>query len=338
MSLQLPGFVDLHVHGREGRDFLTPDPAEVSEIARSLARLGVTGWLATYATAPVAEVLDALAALRRARDQDPLVAATCCGVHLEGPFLNPARAGAQRPDALLAPDLTVLARLLDAAEGLGVSLITLAPELEGAEALMAAARARGALVNLGHSQCSHDQAVDAFRRHQAGVTHLFNAMPGLHHRQPGLVGAALSEGTRVELIADGTHLSPVVLGVALRTLGERAVVVSDSHPLAGAPPGQYRHWGADYEVRGPREGIEAGGTLGGSSLPHPEMLRLLVEQCGFPPAEAAAFMSTTPARWIGLGETRGHLGAGSRGDRVELDEAYRVLEVQAGGAIVHGAG
>lgn len=326
-----PGFLDLHVHGRAGRDFLSPDPETHRALARDLLALGTTGWLATFASAGEDELLRALEALRTARDADPVVAATCLGVHFEGPFLAPAKCGAQRPGTLRAPDPAMLARLLDAAAFAPRRLVTLAPELDGAEALLALIAARGDLVNLGHSTADHALAMRVIDRYRAGVTHLFNAMEPIHHRRPGLVTAGLLASPRVELIADGKHVDPAVLALSMAVLGERAVVVSDGHPLAGLPPGEYEHWDARYRVGAAGAGIAAGSTLGGSSATPLAMLGILVGPAGLSRDWALAAMTAAPARALGLEHERGRLVPGLRADFVVGLESDRPRGVFLGG-------
>lgn len=326
-----PGVIDLHVHGGNGIDFLGASASDLPELARWLAGRGTTGWLATYATASRDELLRSLDALREARDSDPLVEATCLGVHLEGPFLAPEKAGAQRRELIREPDPRLLETLLDACEGLGKVLMTLAPERPGAEAMIQTLAARGALVNFGHSVADYETSLSAFRRHRAGATHLWNAMEPMHHRRPGLSAAALVESPRVELIADGAHVHPVMLRLALDELGDRAVVVSDGHPLAGMPEGRYHHWGVEYAVGPDEAGILFGSTLGGSSLPPEGFRRLLLGRLGLSTERVAFLMSEGPARQLGLEEERGRLAPGLRADVLAFDETGALSGVWVGG-------
>lgn len=290
-----PGFLDLHVHGRRGRDFLYASPRDFCLLARDFLELGVTGLLAGFVSAEAQELSLALESLETAYRADPLVRRVLLGVHFEGPCLAPKKRGAHRARVLRNPDWSWWEPLLEKASFLPRRMITLAPELPGGEALIEALEARGDLVQIGHTEVEGKVATRLLAEHGLGVTHLFNAMPGLHHRQGGLVAAALNDGSRVLVIADGAHVEPEVLRFTLRHLGPRARVVSDSHPLAGLSPGEYQHWEGTYRVGGPGEGLTSEGTLGGSSLPHGEILEFLTE-LGFSQSEIETWTHHAPFR------------------------------------------
>ncbi|MDP9374761.1 MAG: amidohydrolase family protein, partial [Chloroflexota bacterium] len=240
----LPGFIDLHIHGAGGAD---AHAGEIAPLAAFLPRCGVTAFLPTLAADAEARTLDALRAIARVRDEqarDNAGGALILGAHLEGPFLNPARAGAIPPEHLRPADPVRAGRLLDAAPGL-VRLMTVAPDAPGAIDLIPELARRGVVVSLGHTAADYGlfrRAVDAGARH---TTHLFNAMTGLHHRAPGAAGAALTDDrVTVELIADGEHVHPAMLALAIRARGvDRVALVSDAVGPAGLPPGEYRWFG-----------------------------------------------------------------------------------------------
>jgi N-acetylglucosamine-6-phosphate deacetylase len=209
----LPGFIDLHVHGGAGADVMQGGDA-VRRIARCHARHGTTALLATTMTAPMDEIGQVLDALAPACRQRPAGGARVLGVHLEGPFLNVARLGAQ-PDAVRALDLAELDALAARAP---IRLVTLAPEVGDHLDLIEALCRRGLKVQLGHSEAGYEDGVAALARGASGFTHLFNAMSGLHHRAPGLVGAALAHATHAEVIPDLLHVHPGALQVALRCI------------------------------------------------------------------------------------------------------------------------
>ncbi|MEO7296737.1 MAG: amidohydrolase family protein, partial [Candidatus Limnocylindria bacterium] len=187
----VPGFIDLHAHGGGGHDMLSADPAEISAAAAFHRRHGTTRMLASIVTAPLDEMLAALAAVRSVVEAEPTSSACVIGSHLEGPFLNPARAGAHDPRHLLAPNVAVFDRLSEAAGGT-LRVMTVAPELPGGLDLVRRAVAAGVVVALGHSDADHAEATAAFEAGAAMVTHLFNGMRPWHHRKPGLAGAALA--------------------------------------------------------------------------------------------------------------------------------------------------
>ena len=252
----MPGFIDLHMHGGGGHATLSADPTEIASAAAFHRAHGTTGSLASIVSAPLSEML---AALEAVRDAVPSV----IGSHLEGPFLNPARAGAHDPAHLLPPDPATFERMLDAAGGT-LRVITVAPELPGGIELVRQAAAAGVVVAVGHSDASHDEASAAFDAGASLVTHLFNAMRPWHHREPGLVGAALTRADVVcELINDGIHLHDATAKVAFEAAGRgRIALVTDAIAAAGTGDGEHRLGSAGVHVqrrrRPPRRRSDAG--------------------------------------------------------------------------------
>ena len=314
----LPGFIDLHVHGGGGHDTMAGGEA-VAHIARAHARQGTTALLATTMTAPHGEIEAALRALAPACARRPDGGAAVLGVHLEGPYLNPQRLGAQ-------PDFARTARLDDvlALHALApLRLITIAPEVPGHLALIVALRARGFVVQIGHSAGTYEDGVAALAAGASGFTHLFNAMTGLHQREPGMVGAALAHAERAEVIPDLLHVHPGALRVALRCIPE-LYCVTDSTAAAGMPDGEYRL--GRHTVTKCLGGVRlADGTLAGSTLTMDQALRNLLA-LGLPLAEASRRCSTIAAQHLGLAD-RGQLCPGAWADVVVLDQQFCVQQV-----------
>lgn len=315
-----PGFVDLQINGAFGHDF-TSDPAAIWPVAAQLPRYGVTAFLPTIITAPLGTVSAAQAVLSQGPGSNVL-GARPLGLHIEGPFLSPANRGAHNPAHLRPPDRAAAA---DWSPEQGVRLVTLAPELPGALDLVAALADRGVVVGAGHSVATYAEAQAGL---QAGVrygTHLFNAMPPLNHREPGLAGALLADSSAtVGLIADGVHLHPSVVRLAWRTLGSaRLNLVSDAMAALGMPPG--RHLLGDFEVvvNGTSARL-ADGTLAGSVLSLDASLRNLIAFTGCSLAEALPSATTVPADLLGLGEERGRIAAGWTADLVLLTADLQV--------------
>lgn len=325
VPLVVPGFVDLHVHGGGGRDTMEGGDA-LAAIARVHARHGTTALAATTMTAPREEIEAALAALAPHVATRPAGGARVLGVHLEGPFLNRARLGAQ-------PDFAATATLDDVLALHAIAplvLVTIAPELPGHLELIVALRARALVVQIGHSDASYEQAQAAFAAGAAGVTHLFNAMSPLHHRAPGVVGAALAHAERAEIIPDLLHVHPGAIRAALRAI-PGLYCVTDSTAAAGMPDGRYRL--GRHEVTKCLGGVRlADGTLAGSTLTMDQALRNLV-QLGLPLAEASRRTSTLAAAHLGLSD-RGHLAPGAWADCVLLDAALAVRGVRVEGEAV----
>ncbi|MDE2370471.1 MAG: N-acetylglucosamine-6-phosphate deacetylase [Burkholderiales bacterium] len=328
--LLLPGFVDLHVHGGGGADTMEGGDA-VTTLARLHARHGTTALLATTMTAPLDEIRAALRALAPAVARREAGCARVLGVHLEGPYISPERLGAQ-PDCARTPSLDEILALAGIAT---IRLVTLAPEVGEALALIPALVARGIRVQIGHSAATYEQALAAIGQGAGSFTHLFNAMSALHHRAPGAVGAALAHAERAELIPDLLHVHPGAIRVALRAI-PGLYCVSDATAAAGMPDGDYRL--GRQTVHKCLGGVRlADGTLAGSTLTMDRALRNLVA-IGLPLAEASARVSRHAADHLGLAD-RGRIAVGAWADLVLLDATTLRLRgvVVEGEAIAPGA-
>jgi N-acetylglucosamine-6-phosphate deacetylase len=318
LPLLLPGFIDLHVHGAGGHDTMAGGDA-VAHIARQHARHGTTAMLPTTMTAPRAEIEAALRALAPHVAERGRGTARVLGAHLEGPYISPGQLGAQPAYATTATLEEVLA--LHALAPL--RLITLAPELPGHLALIGALQAHGFRVQIGHSAGSYEDGVAALAAGASGFTHLFNAMTGLHHRAPGMVGAALAHAERAEIIPDLLHVHPGAILAALRAI-PGLYCVTDATAATGMPDGPYR-LGRQTVLKCPHGVRLADGTLAGSTLTMDRALRNLVA-LGLPLAEASRRTSTLAAEHLGLAD-RGRLVAGAWADVVVLDPQLRLIGV-----------
>lgn len=315
----LPGFIDTHVHGGGGRDTMEGGDA-ITTIARRHARHGTTALLATTMTAPVGEIEAALKALGPICRERGAQSARVLGVHLEGPYISPDRLGAQPAHAIPAT-LAEVQRLNDFAP---IKVLTIAPEMPGHIALIGPLRDAGIRVQIGHSAGGYDDGVAAINAGAAGFTHLFNAMTGLHHREPGMVGAALAHGEHAELIPDLLHVHPGAIRVALRCI-PGLFCVTDSTAAAGMPDGEYRL--GEYTVQKCLGGVRlADGTLAGSALTMDQALRNLVQGVGLTLPEASRRVSTAAAEYLGLTD-RGRLSAGAWADVVVMDAALSLQRV-----------
>ena len=318
LPLLLPGFVDLHVHGGGGFDMMEGGDS-VQQIAGLHARHGTTAMLATTMTAPLAEIQQALAALAPACLERQPQTARLLGVHLEGPYINRAKLGAQ-PDFARTASLEEILALHALAP---IKLITLAPELPGNLALISELRSAGFQVQIGHTQGSYEDGVAALASGAGSFTHLFNAMTPLHHREPGMVGAALAHARYAELIPDLLHVHEGAIRVALRAI-PCLYCVTDSTSAAGMPDGQYKL--GRHQVTKCMGGVRLpDGTLAGSSLTMDQALRNLVG-LGLEIADASLRVSTYAADYMGLSE-RGRLVAGAWADLVVLDRQLQLQRV-----------
>ncbi|MGI4846402.1 MAG: N-acetylglucosamine-6-phosphate deacetylase [Janthinobacterium lividum] len=320
----LPGFIDVHVHGGAGRDMMEGGDAP-HLIAALHARHGTTALLATTMTAPVEDIdraLSAIGAACRARGKGE---ARILGVHLEGPYINSGKLGAQPPYAREAT-LDEVMRFHAMAP---MRLITVAPEIDGHMELVRAIADAGIRVQVGHTSGSYEVGVQALAHGAAGFTHLFNAMPGLHHREPGMVGAALAHAEYAEIIPDLLHVHPGAIKTALRCI-PKLFCVTDSTAASGMPDGEYML--GRQVVHKCMGGVRlADGTLAGSTLTMDQALRNLVK-IGLPLAEASQRVSTNAADY--LGETRrGRLAPGCHADFVVLDRDLNIKAVYIEGEV-----
>lgn len=321
-----PGFVDWQVNGGGGVQFdAEPTPEAALAIAAAHAHHGATSITPTLITSShdrQAAAADAIAEARRRACE------TIVGAHFEGPHLNPARRGAhdaQLMRPLAADDVALLARA-----DLGRVIATVAPEVVKPEAIQRIV-ARGVLVSLGHSDADAALAASAFRAGARAVTHLYNAMSPLGHRAPGLVGAALDASPFVGLIADGWHVAPEALRLAVRALGPgRVTLVTDAMATAGSPVNRFLLQGREVRRHDGRLSLPDG-TLAGSDLTMDAAVRHMVSVAGVPLAAALQMATSAPARLLGLRDGRGRLLPGGRADVVHLDDALVARAVWVGG-------
>ena len=314
----LPGLVDIHTHGARGEDFSDGDAEKLETLSKFYAENGVTSYLGTTMTLKEPELTRAMHAIRDHRQPG----AVCAGVHLEGPFLSYAKRGAQAAENLHKPDIDLLHRLQDASGGM-VKMVTVACEEEGAMDFIEKA-AQELTVSLGHSTADYDTAMEGFRRGASHATHLFNGMPPLHHREPGIIGAAMDAGASAELICDGLHIHPSAVRVAKAMFGEKLNLISDSLRCAGMPDGDYTLGGQPIVVKNGKATL-LDGTLAGSSISLSEGVRRAVK-FGFALEDAVYDASTAPARAVKLTD-RGSLDAGKRADILVMDKDLNIRAV-----------
>jgi len=335
-KIVVPGFVDIHVHGAGGHDVMEANARALDRITSTLARYGTTSMLATTVTAPVEETCHSLQGIARyIRNHEKMgestrPAAEILGIHLEGPFINKARRGVHPPDAIARPSAEALAQFREAADGL-VKILTIAPELPGALELIASAVAEGVVVAVGHTDADYEQTRAAFSAGARHAVHFFNAMRPFTHRDPGVIGAVLTEPEMTaEVIADGVHVSGPAIQVLIGTKGFHTVLLaSDGTSATGMPDGNYRLGTMEVSVKG---GVcrNSEGKLAGSTLTLDRALRYLVE-LGVPFIEAVRMATVLPARRIGLAGKKGILAIGADADLVVLTQDLRVDAVMTRG-------
>ncbi len=316
----IPGLVDVHFHGCVGEDFSDATPDGLQKIADYELSQGVTYLCPTGMTLPE-EQLTAICENTAAHRAKNSGGAEVVGAHLEGPFLCMAKKGAQNGDYLHNPDAAMLQRLQQAAQGC-VKLVTLAPEQPGAVEFIRVAKELGVHVSLGHTTADYETAKAAFEAGADHATHLYNAMPPLAHRDPGVIGAAWeAPGVQAELICDGIHIHPAVVRLTFGLFGkERMIIISDSLRATGMPDGEYPFGGQMIEVHGNRATILGHPeTLAGSVTSLMGCLRQAVS-FGIPAADAVRACTYNPARSIGIDNRAGTLDTGKEASIVLLDE------------------
>lgn len=327
-----PGYIDIHCHGGGGADFMDGTPEAVAVITETHARHGTTGMLATTLTAPEEALIRSLRAVKAA----PRRGARVLGFHIEGPFINVKVKGAQDERYVRTASVAELDRLLAEGEEEHAWHFTMAPEIPGHLESIRHLHQRGAVISAGHTECTMAQLAGSMEAGVSHVTHLFNAMRGLHHREPGTVGAALTlPGMTVELIADGVHVHPVSMKVAVAARGADGVLlVTDAMMATGMPDGDYKLGELDVFVKDGAARLKLDGNLAGSVLTMATAVRNMVNLVGVSLPQAVAMASLNPARKHGLAHRKGSIAPGKDADILLLDGNLAVVETIVEGKTV----
>jgi N-acetylglucosamine-6-phosphate deacetylase len=333
-AMVAPGFIDIHVHGAAGWDLMSGSAEAIRQVAQTLARFGTTSFLATTMSAPEADLDNAILSLASHRDLDT-GGARFLGIHLEGPFLNPARRGTHSELSLRKADPASLLRQV-AQSGNFIRRLTVAPEMDPGHELIRAASEKGIVVSLGHSDATEKQARAAVDAGATQATHTFNAMRPLHQREPGVLGVVLTDDrVYAEVIADGVHVQPAAIDLLLRVKGvDRVPLVTDGSSGVGMPDGEYPLGAETVTVRH-GECRDHEGHLAGSVLTLDRAVRNLIEWLDVPLHEALIMASATPARSIRMGNGKGTVGPGADADLVFLDRNLQVIQTMVAGHIVY---
>jgi N-acetylglucosamine-6-phosphate deacetylase len=332
----VPGFVDVHIHGAGGHDVMEAEAAALDKITATVARFGTTSMVATTVTAPIeatCKSLEGIAQYIRAHESaadNERFGAEILGIHLEGPFINPARRGVHPTDAILDPSVEVFEKFRTAAGNL-IKIITIAPEMPGALKLIAAAIADGIVVGMGHTDADYEQARAAVAAGARHAVHVYNAMRPFGHRDPGVISAILTDAdVTAEIIADGVHVAGPAIQVLLGTKGfDTVLLVSDGTAATGMRDGTYKLGGFDVDVR---DGVvrNSEGKLAGSTLTIDRAIRYLVD-LGVPAVDAIRMATILPARRLGLAGKKGIIAVGADADLVVLTPDLHVAGVMTRG-------
>ena len=332
-----PGFFDIHIHGGAGLDVMRAEPSELPRLGKFLSTHGVTGYFPTTVAAALdatftalARIADAIEAAANSAQDGDAAQARPLGIHLEGPFLSHKRRGVHPPENLVEPTVEIFDRLWQAARG-HVRVITIAPEIPGAMAVIAEAAKRGVCVSIGHSDAQLDVARDAVAAGARHATHTFNAMRPLDHRDPGIIAEVLTDDRiTADLIVDGIHVAPEVVKIFLQSKGvERAVLITDAISATGMPDGRYQLGPIEVDVKDGK--CTANGSLAGSVLTMDRAVQNVTKFSDWTLREAVRAATLNPAHAVGMANDYGVLAVGARADFNVLSANGEVIQTIVSG-------
>jgi len=325
-----PGFIDLHVHGAMGHDVMDGDLKGLEIIGNKIIENGVTSFLPTTMTMPKDTIDQAINSVRKMKELTDYRGATALGVHLEGPFINPEKKGAQNGEYIVKPSLSFIKEHLDL-----IKIITYAPEMDdGNEFIKAMQKYPDIVLSLGHTKGSFEEAKEAFGYGAKSITHLFNAMTGLHHREPGVVGAALSLDFYCELIADKIHVSPSLFQLLIDFKKEKLVLVTDGMAAKCMRPGRYSLGGQEVIVDEKSARLKDG-VLAGSILKLNEGIRNIHDSTTEKINTVVNMASLYPAHLIGVSHEIGSIRVGKKSDFCIFDENIAIKGTIKNGEVVY---
>lgn len=326
----MPGMIDVHIHGANGFDMMDGTETSIQAVSRACAATGSTSFLATSVSSAIEDLLNMIRSVKRVVGQEE--GAKIAGIHLEGPYLNPKRKGMQNEQYLRHPDIGEMKEIFREAGSL-IKMITIAPELPGGMELISFLKKREVVIAVAHSDATYEEAKLAFTAGASHVTHCFNGMRPIHHRDPGLITAAFEEQhVSLQAIVDQVHLHPAIIRLMHRLKGaEGMVLITDALQAMGMGDGNYIFGGHQVTVS---EGVARleDGTLASSTVTMNEALRLTVDT-GISLTDAVQMASTTPANILGL-RSKGKIEPGYDADLVLLDEQFQVVWTMIDGQII----
>ncbi|KJF95424.1 N-acetylglucosamine-6-phosphate deacetylase [Photobacterium leiognathi] len=319
----VPGFIDIHIHGRAGADVMDATPQALQTIADALPKTGVVAWVGTTVTAPWQDIIYALQQVREFCQQPKQVGAKLLGSFLEGPYFTEAYRGSHPTQYLQAPSIAALAELKEVA-GDSLIRVALAPEYQGSDEAIQWLTAEGIKTSIAHTSANFEQVTTA---HQHGAdcgVHLFNGMSGLHHREPGCAGAVLFHDMLAELIADGIHVHPVMMQLAYRMKGyQQLALITDCMRAGGLSDGKYQ-LGAQMITVTNGEARTDDGSLAGSTCSLDQALRNMIMLAGVPEWEAVQMATSVPAKYVGVDDKLGFIKPGYNASFALLDPQFQI--------------
>jgi N-acetylglucosamine-6-phosphate deacetylase len=331
-----PGLIDLHLHGAMGHDVIDASGPGLASIATHQARCGVTGFVATALTASIPSIVAAVDNVKAALSKH--LPSEILGIHLEGPFLSLKKKGAQNPEFIKPIDSEDMLLLVDSTSRLK-TIITVAPEVGENLKFIPALREKGVVISIGHSEATYELAIQSFDRGITHATHLYNAMSGFLPREPGVIGAVLDSSTvTAELIADGVHVHPAALRLAIKQKGVNKIcLITDSLNASGLGDGDFRVGGLDVVVRNGQARLSESGALAGSVLTLNRAVKNILRWAGITVSQAINMASLNPARVLGLDDKFGSIQAGKYANLAIFDEDFNVTDtIVRGRSILRG--
>lgn len=328
--LLVPGMIDVHIHGANGFDMMDGTEQSIQEVSKACTSSGCTSFLATSVSSTLEDLLEMIRSVKRVIGHE--VGAKIAGIHLEGPYLNPKRKGMQNEKYLRHPNLDEMNLIFQEAGSL-IKMVTIAPELPGGMELISFLKEKGVVIAIAHSDATYEEAKQAFASGASHVTHCFNGMRPIHHRDPGVIVAAFEEKhVSLQAIVDNVHLHPAIIRLMHTLKGpEGMVLITDALQAMGLGDGDYMFGGHHVTVS---EGVARlkDGTLASSTVTMNEALRYTVET-GIPLVDAVKMASTTPANILGL-QQKGTITSGFDADLVLLDDKFKVCWTMVDGQII----
>lgn len=336
-AIVLPGFIDQHIHGAGGSDGMDGTVEDIAIIAKTVAAEGTTAFLVTTMTQSVENITKAMNAVKAYREANSKEGARVEGIHLEGPFIAAAHKGAQPLEYVAVPDIETFDKYNEAS-GNAIKIVTLAPEVDGAEALIRHLDKNGVVASIGHTGAKYADIVKAVEAGAKDVTHTYNAQSALHHREIGTVGSAmLVDELNCEMIADTIHVSvPAMKLLVKNKTADKLTLITDAMRAKGIPDGVSELGGQTVYVKN-GEARLADGTLAGSVLRMNRALQNVVEKVGVPFTQAVDYATKNPAKTLGIDDVAGSIAVGKRADFVVINEKYDVLLTVRDGEVIYKA-
>lgn len=336
-AIVLPGFIDQHIHGAGGSDGMDGTVEDIATIAKTVAAEGTTSFLVTTMTQSKENITKAMQAVKAYREADSKEGARVVGIHLEGPFIAAAHKGAQPLEYVKEPDIATFDEY-NAASGNAIKIVSLAPEIEGAEAFISHLSSIGVVPSIGHTGAKYENIKTAVAAGAKNVTHTYNAQSALHHREIGVVGSAmLLDELNCELICDTIHVSVPAMKLLVKNKpADKLTLITDAMRAKGIPDGVSELGGQTVYVKN-GEARLADGTLAGSVLKMNRAVQNMVTKVGVPFTQAVDYATINPAKSLGIADEAGSIKVGKRADFTVLNENYDVLLTVRGGEIVYKA-